>query len=349
VVEKVARRLSHDYRTTVVTASRRGGVRVEDGVVYRYLPIGWAGPRAGQLLFHAALPFLARRLRHDLWIESFTPPFSTSFVPAFSRAPVVGLAQQLGGEMMSDRYHLPFWMVERLGLRFYRNVVAINEADGERIRRYSPGAAVQVIANGFDLDGVDAAEFGRGEHILFLGRIDVPVKGLDLLLEAFMRASPALPLVIAGSGRAVQERRVATMVAQAGSQVRWVGHVTGAEKRELLARSAFMVLPSRIESFGIAALESMAFGKPVLHFDLPWLRWMHGGGNVAVPAFDVDELGRQMETLAADANLRRRLGGEAHLAAQRFSWENTTDRYLSIARDLLGEPTRVTEELRDAA
>jgi glycosyltransferase involved in cell wall biosynthesis len=349
VVDKVARRLSQEYRTTVVTAARRGGIRVEDGVVYRYLPIGWAGPRAGQLLFHVVLPFVARALQHDLWIESFTPPFSTSFLPAFSRAPVLGLAQQLGGEMMSERYHLPFWMVERVGLRLYRNVVAINEIDGERVRRRSPMAAVQVIPNGVDFDGVEDAELGRGEHILFMGRIDVLVKGIDLLLEAFIRGAPTMPLVIAGSGRTDQEGRLGSLLARVGREVRWVGHVTGADKRELLARSAFMVMPSRIESFGIAALESMSCGKPVLHFDLPSLRWMHGAGDVAVPAFDVDELGRQMRMLAADASLRRRLGGEACRAAQRYSWDNTTGRYLSIARALLDQSARPGEELQDAA
>jgi glycosyltransferase involved in cell wall biosynthesis len=349
VVEKVARRLSRDYRTIVVTAARRGGIRVEDGVVYRYLPLAWAGPRAGQLLFHVVLPFLARALQHELWIESFTPPFSTSFLPAFSRAPVLGLAQQLGGEMMSEQYHLPFWMVERVGLRLYPNVVAINEIDGERVRQHSPMTAVQVIPNGVDVDAVDDAELGRGEHILYLGRIDAPVKGIDLLLEAFIRAAPAMPLVIAGRGRADQEGRLSSLLARAGREIRWVGHVTGAEKRELLARSAFMVLPSRTESFGIAALESMSFGKPVLHFDLPSLQWMHGAGDVAVPAFDVDELARQMQNLAADANLRRRLGGRAYLAARCYSWESTTDRYMSIVRHLLGEPGRPGEELQDAA
>jgi hypothetical protein len=86
VVEMIARWLAEHYEVTVVTAARRGGTVVRDGVVYRQLPVGWAGPRAGQLLFHLLLPFAARRIPHDLWIESFTPPFSTSFLPLFSRA-----------------------------------------------------------------------------------------------------------------------------------------------------------------------------------------------------------------------------------------------------------------------
>ena len=58
--------------------SSRSTKLVHGGVRYRYLPVAWAGPRAGQVLFHALLPFAARRIPHELWIESFTPPFSAS-------------------------------------------------------------------------------------------------------------------------------------------------------------------------------------------------------------------------------------------------------------------------------
>ncbi|MGI5144400.1 glycosyltransferase [Streptomyces sp. CA-106110] len=336
VVEKVARRLSEDFRVTVVTAARRGDTRTRDGVSYRYLPVGWAGPRAGQLLFHALLPLVARRLPHDLWMESFTPPFSTSFLPLFSPARVLGIGQMLSGKTMWHKYHLPFFIVERFGLRFYRDVVTMNDVDREVVRRHSP-AAVHVIPNGVDRRHIDEARLGQGEHILFLGRIDVHTKGVDLLLAAYAKASPSMPLVLAGSGTPAQEKRLAALLAKTGRNVRWLGQVGGARKQELLERSAFLVMPSRSESFGIAALEAMAYGKPVLHFDLPALRWMRGG-DVGVPPFDVDELAAEMQRLAADEQLRRRLGQQAHLAAQRHTWEETTDRYLSLVRHLFGLP-----------
>ena len=115
---------------------------VRDGVRYRQLPVAWAGPRGGQLLFHALLPFAARRIPHDLWIESFTPPFSTSFLPLFSRAPVVGFAQSLSGN--GDVGPLPAALLpdRAVGLRLYRDLVVLNPADGAEVRRYSPSAAV---------------------------------------------------------------------------------------------------------------------------------------------------------------------------------------------------------------
>jgi glycosyltransferase involved in cell wall biosynthesis/O-antigen/teichoic acid export membrane protein len=333
VVEMIARWLTGQFEVTVVTSGRRGGTVMRDGVCYRQLPVARAGPRAGQLLFHALLPFVARRTPHDLWIESFTPPFSTSFLPLFSRARVVGFAQNLSGEEMSRRYRLPFFLVERFGLRFYRDVVVLNPADRAAIRRHSPAAAVRVIPNCVDLPFLDERRLGRGEYILFLGRIEIETKGLDLLLAAYERSGLAMPLLIAGSGTRREERRLANLLIATGGDVRWLGQVTGEHKQELLERSAFVMLPSRHEAFGLAALEGMSCGKPVVHFDLPTLRWMDG--DVRVPPADVGALADEMRDLADDETVRRELGRAAHAAARRFGPDETANRYRALVRQLL--------------
>lgn len=341
VVEMIARRLAAEFEVTVVTAARRGGMTTREGVRYRQLPVGWAGPRAGQLLFHAMLPVAARRMSHDLWIESFTPPFSTSFVPLFSRARVVGFAQSLCGEEMWVRYRLPFFLIERLGLRFYRDVVVLNPADGARVCRYNSSATVQVIPNCIDLPFPDERLFGRGEHILFLGRIDAREKGLDLLLAAYERSGLAIPLLVAGSGTRREERKFEALLAATSGNVRWLGHVAGQQKQELLESSAFVVLPSRYEAFGLAALEGMSYGKPVVHFDLPSLRWMDG--DVRVPPFDVDALAAGMRELADDEAAREKLGRTAQAASLRYGREETADRYRALVSQLLNAPDASTQ------
>lgn len=333
VVETIARWLAADYEVTVVTVADRGGMVVRDGVRYRQLPFGWAGPRGGQLLFHASLPVLARRTPHDVWIESFTPPFSTSFLPVFSRSPIVGFAQSLSGEQMWQRYRLPFFLIERLGLRFYRDVVVLNPADQAQVLRCNPEASVRTIPNGIDVPHLEEERLGQGEHMLFLGRIEVGAKGLDLLLAAYERSGLAMPLVIAGAGTRHEESKLATLLQAARGEVHWVGHVTGQRKQRLLEDSAFVVLPSRHEAFGLAALEGMAWGKPVLHFDLPTLRWMNG--DVCVPSFDADALAAGMRALARDEDRRRRLGRTARAAAQDHGQAETAGHYRTLVRQLL--------------
>lgn len=345
VVEMLARSLAPSFDVTVVTAGSRRKVVLRGGVRYVQLPLGWAGPRGGQLLFHLMLPFAARRLRHDLWIESFTPPFSTSFLPLFSPTRVVGLAQSLSGAEMWRRYRLPFFLVERLGLRFYRDVVVLNAADSMTVRRFSPAAAVRVIPNGLDLPPADPALAGRGSYVLFLGRIDLPHKGLDLLLAAYKESNLSMPLVIAGKGTPRDERKFAAMARAASADIHCVGHVTGQRKQQLLEECAFLAMPSRYESFGLVALEAMSYGKPVVHFDLPYLGWIDG--DVRVPPFDVSAFAAQMRTLVADEALRHELGRTALAAAQRYTREQTADRYLALVQELLDVPGKGTAAERD--
>jgi glycosyltransferase involved in cell wall biosynthesis len=345
VIDMLARSLARSFHVTVVTAGRRRQTQVLDGVRYLRLPLGWAGPRGGQFLFHLMLPCAARRIRHDLWIESFTPPISTSFVPLFSPKRVVGLAQTLGGVEMWRRYRLPFFLVERFGLRFYRDVVVLNSADSAMVRRYSPSATVRVIPNGIDLPSVDPGLAGRGSYVLFLGRIDLPHKGLDLLLAAYKESGLSMPLVIAGKGTRRDERKFAAMARCTGVDIRRVGHVTGERKQQLLEGCAFLAMPSRYESFGLVALEAMSYGKPVIHFDLPYLRWIEGG--VRVPPFDVRAFAAEMRTLAADQTARRELGCAAQAAAQRYTKDQTADRYLALVQELLEMPREGTAVKRD--
>jgi glycosyltransferase involved in cell wall biosynthesis len=98
----------------------------------------------------------------------------------------------------------------------------------------------------------------RGETVLFLGRLH-PKKGVDVLLDAWprVRASrEAARLVVAGAGDQRFERKM--------PGVEFVGFVTGQTKTECLRAADVFVLPSHNENFGIAVLEAIAAGVPVV-------------------------------------------------------------------------------------
>jgi glycosyltransferase involved in cell wall biosynthesis len=102
--------------------------------------------------------------------------------------------------------------------------------------------------------------------ILFLARLH-PKKGLDALITALGELSAErFQLVIAGNGTAEYEAELLQRVTAAGLQDRthWVGFVSGDRKQILLQGADLFALPSHSENFGIAVLEGMAAGLPVL-------------------------------------------------------------------------------------
>ena len=151
-----------------------------------------------------------------------------------------------------------------------------------------------------------------GSTILFLSRLH-PKKGLDVLLDAWplVRArSESARLVIAGSG----EKRFD--VALPG--VEFKGFVTGEAKADCLANADVFVLPSHNENFGIAVLEAIAAGVPVVVTPgvqlAPWVA-DHRLGRVADR--DPASLADAILAVLGDAELRSRVarsGAEAVIA-----------------------------------
>ena len=107
--------------------------------------------------------------------------------------------------------------------------------------------------------------------LLFLSRIHAK-KGCDLLIEAFGRVAasdPALHLVMAGPDQtgwqAALERRADAL--GVGDQITWAGMLKGDLKWGAFFAADAFVLPSHQENFGIAVVEALACGLPVLISD----------------------------------------------------------------------------------
>ena len=102
---------------------------------------------------------------------------------------------------------------------------------------------------------------------LFLGRIH-PKKGIDLLIRAFgaAAADPRAQLVIAGPDQVGQREQLEALAASAGvlDRITWTGMLEGVPKWGAFAAAEAFVLPSHQENFGIAVVEALACGTPVL-------------------------------------------------------------------------------------
>ncbi len=166
----------------------------------------------------------------------------------------------------------------------------------------------------------------RGRRIvLFLSRLDEK-KGLDLLITAFARLHSEKPdalLVVAGDGPAPLLQALQAQASSLGlcDQIVWTGFLDGVMKEAALADAELFVLPSRSENFGIAVLEALAAGVPVVVSDQVGI---HGeitsaGAGIALPC-NVDAIAHGMRRLLDEPELRGQMsknGGA--LVRSRFS------------------------------
>jgi glycogen(starch) synthase len=343
---EINRRLhARNFRITVLTTRYPGCVdQVRDGVSYVHVGLGRGRNRFTRLLgYIIRIPAAVRaHPEADLIVEDFFPPFSSMAVPLWTQRPVIGLVQWLHAREKARQYGLPFHLVERLTVLAHRRLIAVSEGTAERLLSLNPRARVDVIGN-----GVDVALFEEpvqlGRDVLFVGRMELGGKGLDLLLQAWSLACHQLDgqLLIAGSGP--DEGRARRLAHRLGisERVVFLGWVGGREKVRLMNRSRVVVVPSRHETFGIVAIEALAAATPVVAFDISCLRELVPAGcGWLVQAFDVSALSARLVSVYGDEGTLLTAGRRGREFAADFDWDLLADLQARAYQDVLLEDLR---------
>jgi glycosyltransferase involved in cell wall biosynthesis len=236
--------------------------------------------------------------------------------------------------------------------RLLRHFCAVSQRSGQTFcdDNAIPRTKLRVIGYGVDVDSIERvppddiakvrAQIGARPGELLLGSVGrlVEQKDYPTQLRAFASMSARVPvrMVVAGAGPLESELRGLASQLGIADRVCWLG-----ERRDVWAilRSldAF-VIASKFEPFGVAVLEAMATGLPIIATDVNELREILDGGRAGmlVPAERPDALARAMTTVSSDADLRARLGGHASgVARERYSLPAVVAAYQGLYAELL--------------
>jgi len=237
--------------------------------------------------------------------------------------------------------------------RVTRGASAMHFTTEDEMRLAAPfsfGVRGIVVPNGLDIEDYDALPprgtfrsrhpaLGSGPVVLFLGRLNFK-KGLDILTRAFadvVRVHPEAHLVIAGPDDGM-EATTRAWIADYGyaDRVTFTGLLAGAEKLAVLRDADLFVLPSYSENFGIAVVEAMACGLPVVISDKVNL-WHEVAGAAAgwvTPAAAAPFAAAIAESLADPVGSRARGARGRALVERRFRWPEIAraleDAYASV-------------------
>jgi glycosyltransferase involved in cell wall biosynthesis len=219
-----------------------------------------------------------------------------------------------------------------LAVRRCARLVTNSYYTARRVRRLYARVADAVIYPGVDAQLFRPAE-APGTYAITVGRLS-PEKGLDRLFEAW-RDVPDLPLHVIGTGL---PRVVADLRARAPNGVVFRGGLPPEAVAQAYRGAAVAVFTPYGEEFGIAPLEAMASGVPVI-------AWRDGGlvetvvdGESGFLVSDTVTLRQRLRLLLHDAHRWYAFSRAARRRAESFTWQRTAAELVAVCAQLVDRP-----------
>ncbi|MBV6405051.1 MAG: N-acetyl-alpha-D-glucosaminyl L-malate synthase BshA [Flavobacteriales bacterium] len=166
-----------------------------------------------------------------------------------------------------------------------------------------------------------------------------PVKRVDDVVQVFRRVRERMPARLLLIGDGPERQRLENLCRQLGTgpDILFLGKITRPE--EVLAGCDLFVLTSESESFGLAALEAMACGVPVVSTDTGGTPEVveHGVSGLLSPVGDVERMAGHAVTILGDPATQQRYRQGALRQAARFDVRTVLPQYEALYAEVLGK------------
>ncbi|HVT01507.1 MAG TPA: glycosyltransferase family 4 protein [Patescibacteria group bacterium] len=313
--------------------------RTEDGIVYKHVGLNTKNIKINNFAYIFTIPFVVKNIQNaDIIVECFTAPVSTLLSPLFTKIPVVALPTSFDAKRFSKNYHLPFWLIEKYGSRAYKYFIALTPYLDNKMKKYNPKIKTKIIPQGVSSDYLTVTKNKKAEYILFIGRLDINQKGLDLLLESFAKIADKVsyPLVIAGDGPDAERVRSLIDKLDLSKKVKLVGFADKKKKIELFSGASFVAFPSRNEGFSLVSLEAIVSGNRLVSFDIPSLYWANSDVARKTKPFNTK---KYSEALLDELNTKNKIKLDVLRKKyfEKYSWDSVSNQFEYFFQDILAK------------
>ncbi len=340
---EINKRLASEHRVTMATGNYPGALAETDIQGIRWFHRGNARSYwQSRLSFSHQVRELIQNESYDILVEdtsAYTYPFSFRYT---SRPKVAIVHHIMGFHSIKKLFIfgvIPYiW--EKYNLSHFNDIIVGSSGTANAvINLLKSKPVIHHIPYGFDQTLLKINP-GESDYLLFFGRMDIYNKGIDLLLKAFENIQenfPQIRLILAGRGR--EQEKVKNLIAQSKckNKISFMGTITEAEKQNLLSQCLMLVMPSRFEGWGIAAVEAQACGKPVVGADIDGLKEavVPGKTGLLSESENISALAENISVLLQDGERRRRMGQNAREWSRRFSWDTIARDQLTIYQQII--------------
>lgn len=219
--------------------------------------------------------------------------------------------------------------------------IAVSRLCIESMDRYVRGS-YRIIPNGVDTEKFNGrsekiSKFDDGKlNIFFLSRLE-PRNGLGYLIDAFSKIRKERDdarLIIGGDGP-LKKRFESLVPAHAKDDIHFVGRINGV-RPNYYATADIFCFPTTRASFGITILEAMASARPVVAFSLPAYEGIiqQGEEGVLCGPPNADGLAAAINDLLDSPSKRKKIGMNARLRSEEFSWKKITRQVIDYYEDV---------------
>lgn len=307
---------------------------------------------------HFSLPQLCKSWKIDL-LHRLTPE-----IPFFIRTPVVATLHDFMAEfyevtgrnkkagMLTKLRNKYFFQTKSYALHHSKAVLTPSKAiRNEAINKFG-GSAKSVFVT--ELASLSASTLPSMEkssqqpiHFFTIAAFH-PHKGHEQAIAVFevLRSAYKLDAYLhfrgnvqeASAFKKIQDR---IAISPEKERIKIVGFAAGSTLADIYNKADFVLLLSEYEGFGLPVLEAQSFGIPVICSDIPTFKEVAGDAALFISTKDPALTAQHIQALLCNPNRQKQLVFDGLQNAQKFSWEQTAAKTISVYQACLGSGYKV--------
>lgn len=224
-------------------------------------------------------------------------------------------------------------LIEKWIYSHYKRIISISQQTQEALTSWLEANATDkrfaIVNNGVKLSApLKYKKLSGKEYNLIMVSRFVPSKDQSTVIRALTMLPDNIKATFIGDGETLNSCKDEAKRLGVTEKVLFAGRQD--DMTPWFEKANIAIQSSNWEGFGLAAVEAMAAGLPVIASDVDGLRQVVEGAGLLFPKGDAEALSKQIMQLLSDYHAYQEMSERCLLRAQQYDIRNTADKYIAI-------------------